>query len=443
MSRTYLRPGIRASELKELQQGRIVLIDPTTEDVIDALKTVQKRCRKNLLPPENVRDFAAAALAADPPEGWLGDWVCPRKFDYGVDGTCLQIVRLVGGPTACYVERMHLEAGEATKPRVPAIGRRVRSPSEWLTAVTTVFWTHLSDEELQRQEEWTAGEVLQRYAVARDSNAKRARTRRRKQVERLIQQREVRPVFTAELQDALLSVADELEAEGTCTISWHDFKRRWVSVSARYKSELATLWGGRVLDIADLRSAQVVSELDLSLGVWLGAQRIFDTAQLVFRITCAAVHRRLAAGDQEDQRLSGQMQTIAIREGHPGTANMVGWLRVHIDDDARLCFVDEVQSDVMEALLGEADKGSNRAQDLVKELRPWLFHGFATVKRWADALGYRVGIHSRESAHAKAGMTASARKWNVYYQAIIKRFGLVEAKVPGYPKPIFASTRTG
>jgi hypothetical protein len=441
MSRTYLRPGLRASELKELQEGRIVLIDPTVEDVVDALKTVQNRCRKNIIRPEVVRDFATRTLAADSPDGWLGDWICPPRSRYGEEGTCLQIVHLVGGPTACYVERMPLHAGEATAPRVRAIGHRVRSPSEWLAQVTTVFWTHLSDEELQRQEEWTTGEVLWRYAVRRGANAKRVRTLRRNQIEKLLKQRDVRPVFTAELQDALTSVANELEAEGASIISWPEFKRRWRSVSARYKIELAALWGGHSLNIVDLRFAKVVSELDLSLGIWLGAQRIFNTAQLVFRITCGAAHRRLADGDQEDRRLSDIMQRLATHEGHPGTPNMVGWLRVHIDDDNRLCFVDEIQSNVIEFLSSEAEAGSSAARELAKQLGPWRFHGFATVKHWAGALDYQVGIHSRETAQAKPGMTNSERKWNTYYGSVIKRFGLIEANIPGYPGPIFTSTR--
>jgi len=33
-------------------------------------------------------------------------------------------------------------------------------------------------------------------------------------------------------------------------------------------------------------------------------------------------------------------------------------------------------------------------------------------------------------------MTTSERKWNVYYQSLINRHGLVERQVKGYPAPI-------
>ena len=71
-----------------------------------------------------------------------------------------------------------------------------------------------------------------------------------------------------------------------------------------------------------------------------------------------------------------------------------------------------------------------------KAVRDWHIHGFASVKRWADEIGYRVAMHSRESAAAKSGMTQSDRKWSTYYAPIIKRFGLREEQVKGYPARI-------
>ena len=47
-------------------------------------------------------------------------------------------------------------------------------------------------------------------------------------------------------------------------------------------------------------------------------------------------------------------------------------------------------------------------------------------------------MHRKASAARKApqGMTTSERKWNVYYQSLINRHGLVECQVKGYPAPI-------
>ena len=54
------------------------------------------------------------------------------------------------------------------------------------------------------------------------------------------------------------------------------------------------------------------------------------------------------------------------------------------------------------------------------------------------SIGDRLAMHRKASAARKApqGMTTSERKWNVYYQSLISRHGLVERQVKGYPAPI-------
>jgi len=48
-------------------------------------------------------------------------------------------------------------------------------------------------------------------------------------------------------------------------------------------------------------------------------------------------------------------------------------------------------------------------------------------------IGYRVAIHREDSAARIAGKIRSARKWSVYCAMLIKRFGLQQKPIEGYP----------
>ena len=80
-----------------------------------------------------------------------------------------------------------------------------------------------------------------------------------------------------------------------------------------------------------------------------------------------------------------------------------------------------------------ADGGEAAAAALSKEITDWQGNGFASVRHWAGSIGYRIAMHSEESAATIAGKTSSARKWNAYYGSLIKRgtFGL--ERPGGYP----------
>ena len=121
-----------------------------------------------------------------------------------------------------------------------------------------------------------------------------------------------------------------------------------------------------------------------------------------------------------------QRQQSACRQSvhiHPATNHLI--------------FIDEAQSDVMEWFWTEARARQCQAE-IARALQDWLFHGYATVQHWSHSIGYRLAMHSKASATRKApqGMTTSERKWNVYYQSLINRHGLVERQVKGYPAPI-------
>ena len=58
---------------------------------------------------------------------------------------------------------------------------------------------------------------------------------------------------------------------------------------------------------------------------------------------------------------------------------------------------------------------------LPKEIADWQVNGFASVRRWARSIGYRIAMHSEESAAKVEGKTTSPRNWAFYYASLIKR----------------------
>lgn len=142
------------------------------------------------------------------------------------------------------------------------------------------------------------------------------------------------------------------------------------------------------------------------------------------------------------QYIRPDLRSTLLAELVPATTRLLinptwddlGWLRVYVDDGNRLVFVDEIQSDSMETPRQMGRPG--RSSEIEDALCPWNLHGFASVREWAQALGYAVGVHSEASRDRKPGMTKSPRKWNLYYAPVIKLFDLKSDSVLGYPAPI-------
>lgn len=170
---------------------------------------------------------------------------------------------------------------------------------------------------------------------------------------------------------------------------------------------------------------------------WSDEQMVFGGTQIVFQVCSRLLSTAEGAGHNSTFQLRRSLREAAEWSMHPVTAETVGWLRVHVDDLQRLVFVDEVQSDVVEHLLARAAEGDVAAQMLARELTDWQVNGFASVRHWAAAIGYRVAMLSEESVAAIAAKTKSARKWNVYYGALIKRLGLARHACAEYPGAIF------
>ena len=160
--------------------------------------------------------------------------------------------------------------------------------------------------------------------------------------------------------------------------------------------------------------------------------------------------KELRFGTEEQKEVANFIIGTAGYKWHPGQSNCVGWIRVHIDDENKLCFVDEVQSDTVEELsaylrdnLSDLSSAQIRSiKDYLQAVKQWHVHGMSCLMQWVSEIGYDLGMHSRESAKAsKHGMTPSDRKWNTYYGAFIKRYSMQSTVVDGYPAPIWVAVK--
>lgn len=421
-----------------LGEGREVLINPDFAQITKALSRVQARARTNLLTPEEAGAVFRRVAQEGESSAHAGVKDCPRGFKFGLTSTVIQVARLTDSMIGCAIGRQQVLPGEMGT--APVVADPFERPRQWLKEIVTTFWTRLDDRQIAAIQQKAVAAAME-LAARRDRGrthahgAERAGVKRKLQLEALF--RSTLPIYVSEFSSALAGIAKELRVSKQDSIVWRDFQKRWPSVAARYKRDLLGVFRQGVARTHELAAFRVGSpKYTLSFTTWSGAQTVFSTTQIVFQICSAQLSTAEGARHRSTYTLRKALRELAERSLHPVTPETVGWLRVHVDDLHRLAFVDEVQSDVMEYLLERSSDGDGAAQTLSKELADWQVNGFTTIRQWASAIGYRVAMHSEESAARIESKTRSARKWNLYYGALIKRFGLVPEAVEGYPGPI-------
>ena len=433
MPRPYTRPELTKSDLTEFQAGKCIMINPELKDIAKALKQTEKRCRTNKLPLSEAQAAWRAVVEESVITASAGKWSAPKRGRFPTSGTTIQVVRLSDDLIGLVCDRQEVNPGRSTTYSLPFITPRARESDlyKWMRRVLEVFWTHLSDDDVYdikaRVDFWA-------MLRARESNARAGDRdkRRRKALESLY--RGEPPEYATEFSTACQKLAEELSNEGQNAINWRTLKQAHPSLSSRYQNEFLLLLDEGRISVQALRTATVDSVFSARFSVWDGAQRVFDDPQLVFDIRNAAIHEEFNQRSQEYVLVSDGLRRVAAKRSHPGTATTIGWLRVHVDDENRVCFVDEVQSDTLEAARRMTGAPVEQFQ---KACQDWHLHGFATICRWAARIGYRAGIHSQSSASRMPGMSPSERKWNTYYRPIIKRFGLIEQPLQPYPGKIY------
>ncbi len=442
MARNFVRPEISRPFLKELLGKRQILINPDWADIRQALALVQKGCRTNKLAEPVVRQAWSEFQGSRQESARAGGFRCPLNYGYEMEGTLFQAVHITPTLTGVLVGRERAYPGDTCAFPVTASSE---TPVAWRNQLITAFWTHLTDAEIEALYRDTVIRLLTAEEAFNQPGGTHERgywARRQKlralQLQQLFQGTE--PGFVSEFSMALRTIATTLEALQISSVPWSQFKRQWPGFASRYQRDLLGLMQNARITLAGIRGyIDQNTTFGLSLDVWNGAQRLFSQPQIVFRLTAPAVFDALSRRNIRHQQLISRLMGMSENSLHPSTRHTVGWLRVHVDEMNQLIFIDEVQSDVMEWLWAEARaRQCKAAAEIARALQDWLFHGYATVQHWSHSIGYRLAMHSKASAARKApqGMTTSERKWNVYYQSLINRHGLVERQVKGYPAPI-------
>jgi hypothetical protein len=444
MKREYIRPGLSGNFKKEMLGKGEVLINPDLEEVQKTLEQVQKSCRKNILTTDDVLDVWNQFHHEFVESPYVGDLSCPRNYGYDMEGSFIQIVELTSELMGVLIKREITPPGMRTI--IPISVDIESKPRKWLNEVVTAFWTHLTDEDIELVYERA---LMQAMAPDEQDTSNSAHGYKRRLLQMQLLCRGNKPQFISELRNALQQIVAQMTVEERERIAWRDFQKKWPSLSARYQRDLLGLMRQGYLFSEDLLSyaaEDLDSRYQLSLDFWKGPQRTFPVCQILFRFGARHTWDTIAKKSLIHQDLVNHLMTFSENSLHPTTQYTVGWIRVHVDDTNRMCFIDEVQSDVMEFLYEEKtanEKTANVAVEILKEIDDWMMHGFATVQRWGHSIGYRTAIHSKESAFncKNRDMTPSDRKWGTYYQLLIKHYKLELEQFNLYPGKIYVEKK--
>lgn len=445
------RRASQTDPLAEFRDGWTLLFNPSREALAAALEKVQRRATRNLERAVEVHALTNLVVAG------LGGWTmggfraCPRHYKYGIPGTGLVAVRLLDDLVGVAIKRYTAQPGEPVlKPMTADIED---DAARWLNEVMAIFWTGLTPDQaagirlrakeaLQAQGEQTRQREMATRMQRREAS-RQWRRRRKMQLQALLRHGE--PGYVSELADSLSRIAGEMAAAGEAEVSWRAFQQRWPGLAMRYKRDLVGLQRGGKLHRDTLAGwRDEVCRFPLKFGVWTGMQRLFEVPQLLVYVCSPqlAMLRGNGRRQEEGNLLRAIMRFEVFCPGHPATELTAGWLRVHMDDANRLVFVDEVQSDVYEFLRTAQDEFDGEVTALRRELEDWHVHAFSSLRCWARGIGYRIAIHSRETAATVRGKTRSERKWRTCYESLIRRFDLRREEVAGYPAPIHVEART-
>lgn len=399
MAREYIRPDLTPKLLGEIvPAGTILLINPTQDELMKALSVMQKRMRKNQLSCEQLRQlyedsrrdgfFSACISTAD---------TAPQRYGFDYPSTQAAACRLGEGLIGFVLTRSLTPPGDTVRPPIYPFhpGDPDFDPLVWFKSIMTTFWTRLTDEEIAALDRTAIEQAMLKFVLQREAQraveARRARQQRARDLqderERIeIAEQRIRdqlthlfkgtcPEYATHLSEACSQIASSLTLEGRDAVAWNEFKKRWPSVADRYQNDLLPLIEDGGISVATLQKAQGARMFSLSLGLWTGAQRLFDAPQIVFRVEAKELVTRMVESDPGLKFVLEKVrkQNCLTSRYHPAQEWTAGWLRVHVDDDNRIVFVDEIQSDTLEYIRSLAKFSAKllpAAHKLAQALRP-------------------------------------------------------------------------
>lgn len=164
MARGYTRPDVPDSLYEEIADGRVILINPESKDLADALETVQHRARERRLTKAAVQDawrrFNDEALAG---VGLCKATEAPEFYRWALYTTLFQAVRITDELTGAILQRAAIEPGQRLRWPVPGATGIPDEDARWQGSaidrrndIVTAFWLHLSDEDIQSLDAHTA-----------------------------------------------------------------------------------------------------------------------------------------------------------------------------------------------------------------------------------------------------------------------------------------------
>lgn len=423
---------------EDLSNGWEVLLNPTPEDIGRVLARLQKRARRHLISADDAEHALRKVNRGDVETESLGFRSCPWAFEYGITTTAMVVTRLFDDQIACAIGRFMVKPGTALP--LPIDAHRHFDPVQWTNQVVTLYWSGLPADFVTRMEQESCGAVLaaatglQRRKGVSNHDA----LRRRLQLRALFRRGE--PQYLSELSEQALLISKGMKESGEGQVRWGDFQKRWPGFTARYRRELLAVVRNGVVSPHDLTAFEDAGpRYALRYSTWNGQQRIFEVPQLRVWVGSAALELENTP-EAADRDRARQVVRKERNRWHNTAFTDVGWIRVHLDDINRIAFVDEVQSDALESLRRCKGDEAAAAKSLVKELEDWHLHVFSTLRHWARGIGFRIATHSRSTFSPKSGRSPSERKWNLYYGSLIRRFGLQETEVSGYPASIHLDT---
>lgn len=365
MSRNYVRPELQDSDLSDFMLIQNICINPTIADVASILKKVQGGSRKNIIDIDDIKLALEKVLDGNSDIESLGKYNCRKPLKNNPNSTIINIVRLTSNLVGFTFVRDSVDSTGAATLLCNEfdVVKRLQNPASWYNRIISLFWTHLSDDEIDEIES-----NISRYVLECSRSKSGRRVEIRKRVLNSIY-RGVKPEIISEVND------------------------------------------GNIKNLNDYKN---ITDFSIHLSFWTGSERIFDQPQLVLSIRNISIHHEFSSSSVEHQYVSKELKKIASKKNRPGTTNTVGFFRVHIDDDNKICFVDEVQSDILDLAV---TLDQDAAKEFVQKCQDWSVHGFCTILRWADEIGYKVGIHSIDSAKVVKGDFEN--KWNKNYHPLI------------------------
>jgi len=235
------------------------------------------------------------------------------------------------------------------------------------------------------------------------------------------------------------------------SITLKEIAQAFPSEFNKFNKELKALFSGKqnigIEEVDTFLSKIPKGKFDVDYTVYSGdAQKTRkDVKQLVMQ-----VNKGNSLNDIQDPELSKFIKDIieiSYRSGHPvKKEHTLGWFRIDVIDN-NLLLVDEVQSDIFEALSkfvkgGEGlpaelrekyppDKMKAYTKELQKIIGDWHIEGLSTILAFARANGIqKVALHT-EASTALKGDSASF-VYEYYYQLAKKMgFGEENIEIPG------------